>query len=146
VIETVLLFAAPSTAIPNCCAIVVQSSGYRIFKFLFPSLKLNPLEPPVPTEPIEPPLHPKPFFPQQREEQRHLLQRLATVSAEQWGRGNRRDPPNRGKGIVGGAVVPDQKLEVGVSLGKDAVEAGGREGGAVVDGGDEGNGRRSLGA
>jgi len=40
-----------------------------------------------------------------------------------------------GEGLISGAIVPNQEVKVGVGLGEDAVEASGKEGGAVVDGG-----------
>jgi hypothetical protein len=43
-------------------------------------------------------------------------------------------------GVVGGAVVPEEEGEVGVGLGEDGFDCGGEVGGAVVDGGDEGDG------
>jgi len=46
-----------------------------------------------------------------------------------------------GKGVVGGAVVPEQELEVSVGLRQDAVESKGEIMGAVVGGGDQGDGR-----
>jgi hypothetical protein len=42
-------------------------------------------------------------------------------------------------GVVGGAVVPEEEGEVGVGLGEDGVDRPCEVGGAVVDGGDEGD-------